>query len=286
MEEQGSDYPNLFSILESQNPAIKDGLNQMRRQTELTKAIPLEPVGWIRTAAPSRDMHYYAARGMAKSSSPVGDSGFRRKTKARVMWRISPFVLLLISLIIGIVALGIVIGPSVFRFVVRNWRILSLCIGAACIGASIVFALSRICFQPIKKIEPPSADTDEPLKELEGLANRTVARLRTAYTVQVSLVVAIFIGFAAIVTWSMVMVSQKRLEYACVFGSGGVAMFVLSRWKWQPFERMAEARRLADQADILSTALRMRIRTIEQISDPAARAKAQWEAAAEYLKLS
>jgi hypothetical protein len=185
-----------------------------------------------------------------------------------------------------LVALGIVIGPSVFRFVVRNWRILLLCIGAACIGASIVFALSRIGFQPLRKIEPPSADTDEPLKELEGLANRTVARLRTAYTVQVSLVVAIFIGFAAIVIWSMVMVSQKRLEYACVFGSGGVAMFVLSRWKWQPFERMAEARRLADQADILATALRMRIRTIEQISDPAARAKAQWEAAAEYLKLS
>ncbi len=268
MEGQGSDYLNLFSILESQNPAIKYGLTQMRSRSRPIKALASSPVV----------MERFRPHGGIYYRCEMKTMGFEVGMRRRIWF----FVLLLI----GLVALGIVIGPSVFRFVVRNWRILFLCIGAACIGASIVFALSRIGFQPLRKIKPPSADTDEPLKELEGLANRTVARLRTAYTVQVSLLVAIFIGFAAIVTWSMVMVSQKRLEYACVFGSGGVAMFVLSRWKWQPFERMAEARRLADQADILATALRMRIRTIEQISDPATRAKAQWEAAAEYLKLS
>jgi len=257
MKNQEGDYLNIISILESQNPAIGRNLNQMRGRSGVMKVISLN-------------------HGMAISLR------FMLEMMPLRWFQIWPFVLLLI----GLVALGVVIGPYVFRFVVHNWRILLLCISSACIGASVVLVISRVGFQPLMKIKPPSANTDEPLKELESLAERTSARLRTAYIVQVSLVVAVFTVFAGIVAWSMVMVSQKRLAYASAFGSGGVAMLVLSKWKWQPFERMAEARKLADQADILATALRMRIRIIEQISDPENRAKAQWEAVAEYLKLS
>lgn len=274
MKDQEVDYLNLISILESQNPAIKQSLSQMRYH-----GIAME-LGKLETFEEARMIPIPMRRHVLRVPMRFEFAEFA--LKPRFLIRIWTLVLLLI----GLVALGVVIGPYVFRFVVQYWRILLLCISAACIGASVVLVLSRVGIKPLRGIQPPSADTDEPLKELEGLAERTAVRLKTAYTVQVSLVVAVFTIFAGIVAWSMVMISQKRLAYASAFGSGGVAMLVLSKWKWQPFDRIARARKLADQADILATALRMRIRTIEQIGDPATRAKAQWEAVAEYLKLS
>lgn len=89
--------------------------------------------------------------------------------------------------------------------------------------------------------------------------------------------------FVALIVWSIIMVTKNKLVYATAFGSGSVAMAILTRWKWQPFDRINDARRLADKADTLATGLRLRMKTISEIKNPTARAKAQWDAVTEYL---
>jgi len=172
------------------------------------------------------------------------------------------------------------------RFGTQPFLALLICTGAGCLGAFTAILLGRVGTSPLDNIKPPYAETNKPLEELHGLAERTVTRLRTAYAVQVCLVIGVFAGLVGVVIWLMFMVGHKRVTYASAFGSGGVAMLVLSRLKWQPFERMAEARKLADQADALATALRVRMRTLDQIKDPEARAEAQWRAVADYLRVS
>jgi hypothetical protein len=81
-------------------------------------------------------------------------------------------------------------------------------------------------------------------------------------------------------------VSQNRILYASAFGSGSVAMVILTQWKWQPFDRINQARQLADNADTLATGLRLRMKTISEITDPSKRSTAQWEAVEAYLKRS
>jgi hypothetical protein len=129
-------------------------------------------------------------------------------------------------------------------------------------------------------------DTGSPVQELKELAERAASRLRAAYRLQLWAVLAVGAIFIALIVWSMVMVSQERILYASAFGSGSVAMMVLTRWKWQPFDRINQARRLADDADILATGLRLRMKTISEITDPVKRSKAQWDAINEYLKRS
>jgi len=82
------------------------------------------------------------------------------------------------------------------------------------------------------------------------------------------------------------MVSKERLLYASAFGSGGVAMVILTQWKWQPFDRINQARKLADDADTVATALRLRMKTISEITDPSLRSKAQGDVVNEYLEHS
>ena len=125
-----------------------------------------------------------------------------------------------------------------------------------------------------------------PLEELESLAIRTVSRLKTAYQIQITLTCVVAALLLFVVLWSIFMVTQNQLMYATAFSSSGIGMLVLSKWKWQPFERVAEARKLADDADILAAGLRLRIKSISEIVDPKERSQAQWEAVSEYLDRS
>lgn len=189
-------------------------------------------------------------------------------------------------LIAGLVAIGIVIGPTLYRILVTCWKTILLSLGGVCIGSGFILMFGRIGKQPLKKVEPPDGTSDQPLAELERLASRTVSRLRTAYQIQISLICIVAALLLFVILWSVFMVTQNRLMYATAFGSSGIGMLALSKWKWQPFERVAEARKLTDDADILTTGLRLRIKSISEIIDPKERAQAQWDAVSEYLDRS
>lgn len=92
-------------------------------------------------------------------------------------------------------------------------------------------------------------------------------------------------ALVALLGWSMYLVSKDKLGYASAFGSTGVGGLIVSKWKWQPFQKMTEATKLAEAADVMAVGLRVRLDTIQQIKSPAARSKAQWEAVHEYTKL-
>ncbi len=186
----------------------------------------------------------------------------------------------------GLIAAGLVFGPPIYRWLVQYWKHIVLIVGAISFGIGLVLLVGRIGTSPLRTIEAPDTKAADPLRELKGLAERAAVRLRAAYRLQISMAVAVGVVFVSLTAWSAVMVSQDRLAYACAFGSGGVAMMILTQWKWQPFERINEARRLADNADTLATGLRLRMETISQIQDPTERAKAQWQAVSDYLARS
>jgi len=260
MADAHAQYGDLISALERENQSVHDSLTKMR----------------LRIGVPTY---------IIPTHGPSGPLVFHYKMQYElVMWNKSIAALGL--LVGGLVAFSIVLGPPIIRFVAAHWRAVLLCMGAASVGAALAVGLGQVGFRPLQKLSPPDAHSDEPLRELERLAERTAQRLRAAYRIQVCLLAIVFAGFIAVVAWTMALVSQERMAYASAFGSGSVAMLILSKWKWQPFDRVAQARRLADQADVLATALRLRMRTIQEIEDPVARAKAQWEAAGDYLKLS
>jgi hypothetical protein len=150
----------------------------------------------------------------------------------------------------------------------------------------MVLLMGQIGKSPLRNVVPPREDSESPLQELESLAERTAVRLRAAYLLQLWTVIGVGILFVAIIVWSMIMVTQSRILYASAFGSSGVAMIILTQWKWQPFDRINQARKLADNADTLATGLRLRMKTIAEIPDPSERSKAQWEAVAAYLDCS
>ena len=129
-----------------------------------------------------------------------------------------------------------------------SWKTMLLSLGGVCIGSGFILIFVRIGRKPLKNIKPPDDTSDQPLAELELLAGRTVSRLRTAYQMQISLICIVAALLLFIILWSIYMVTQDQLMYATVFGSSGIGMLALSKWKWQPFERVTEAPKNAEHA--------------------------------------
>ncbi len=186
-----------------------------------------------------------------------------------------------VLLSIGIIAISAAVG--LVRFLIVHYQAILLSVGGACVGVGVILLVIPIGSSPLRTVTPPKAFTEDPLQELKDLTERTVSRLRTAYRLQLCSVLAVGSIFVALIVWSMVMVSQDRILYASAFGSSGIAMVILTQWKWQPFDRINKARQLADKADTLATGLRLRIATISEIDEPSKRAKAQWNAVKDYL---
>lgn len=195
-------------------------------------------------------------------------------------------ILGIMVLVTGLVAIGFVVGPTLYNLIVAGWKTILLSLGGVCVGSGCILLFGKIGRQPLKNLEPPEGTSDHPLAELERLASRTVSRLKTAYQIQILLICIVAALLLFVVLWSIFMVIQDQLMYATAFGSSGIGMLVLSKWKWQPFEQVTEARKLADDADILAAGLRIRIKSISEIADPKERAQAQWEAVSEYLDRS
>lgn len=253
-----------------------------------------------RSSAKRQDTSSKYIKDLSKSSSPIAETRFSIRERhaaeqivdfgvsSRPYHRRSVFVLIfgILILIAGLVAIGFVIGPTLYKIVVNSWKTIILSLGGVCIGSGFILVFGSVGKQPLKKVVPPDSASDQPLLELEALASRTVSRLKTAYQVQVFLICTVAALLLFVVLWSIFLVSTNQLMYATAFGSSGIGMLVLSKLKWQPFERMAEARKLADDADILTAGLRLRIKSISEIADPKERAQAQWEAVSEYLERS
>lgn len=263
----------IFRQAAQQNKAVADNLAQISarlRETRQTgKQIPSGPVVASSPLFSRRmagaDLHMYSLKCEYRRSTPI---------------------LGIAILVAGLVAIGYVVGPTIYKIFIASWKTISLSLGGVCVGSGFILLFGKIGKEPLKNVEPPDGSSDHPLEELEGLAFRTVSRLKTAYQLQIILTCSVATLLLFVVLWSIYMVTQNQLMYATAFGSSGISMLILSKWKWQPFERVAEARKLADDADILAAGLRLRIKSISEIPDPKERAQAQWDAVSEYLDRS
>lgn len=258
---------NVFRELERQNPAVARAFRTFRRHRTQMEVGALE-----------RPMSHYISysRGSIVVSGVI-QGAFVKLRRLWIIWSL---------LLLGVIAIAVVVGPAVWRFATMYWQAILLPVGGVCVGAGVVLLLSRIGMSSLGTVAPPKTDTDDPLKELTDLAERTGSRLRAAYRLQLWIVLAVGGIFIVLIIWTIVMVSKQRLVYASAFGSGSISMAILTKWKWQPFDRINQARRAADNADATATGLRLRMKTISEIADPAARADAQWEAVKEYVSLS
>ena len=263
---------NVFRELEAENPAIAQAFRTFRRRGQPPPVYPNtlpDVLGSLK--------HYSYAEEDNSYPSEVA--------RTARMKRVSP-IPAFILLFLGVVIVAIVIGPTLVRFLALHWQAILIPVGSICVGAGAVLLGSRLGSAPLRDVTPPKANAEDPLQELKDLAERTAARLQTAYRLQLWAVLVVGVVFIALIAWSAIMVSQNRLLYASAFGSGSIAMLILTQWKWQPFDRINQARRLADNADTLATGLRLRMKTISEIVNPTVRAKAQWDAVEEYLKSS
>ncbi len=269
---QRSSAKNVFRELEIQNPAAAKALRAFR------------PPEFQKPAVAERILYEFHFDEYEKCCRPKSSHKQRR---IGFMIFLIAFGLLEFSLLIGGIIAGL--GPTV-RFLGTHWKAILLLLGGVlggvCLGAGAVLAAIRVGVSPLSSIAPPNVDTEEPLQELKELAERVASRLRAAYRFQLCAVITVGIIFIGLIVWSMIMVSRDRILYASAFGSSSVAMMILTRWKWQPFDRINNARKLADNADTLATGLRMRMKSVSEIADPHERAKAQWDAVKEYLEFS
>jgi hypothetical protein len=290
---------NIFQELELHNPAIANAFSTLRvhgaAYTQTVKPKPFvtgtsrgdrsyntamissSPAASVRSLA---HLDTYSDQDTVAYYNPQAMLGEYKSTGPNARLSILAFVLLLVG--IGLVAA--VIGPRVFHFLVGHWQAILLPLGGICMGGGAVLLGSHAGASPMGSVIPPRTDTEDPLRELKDLSERTASRLRSAFRLQICAVLAVGVLFLVLILWSVVMVNQNRILYASAFGSGSIAMLILTQWKWQPFDRINQARQQADNADILATGLRLRMETISAIPDLAERSHAQWEAVEEYLK--
>jgi hypothetical protein len=269
---------NVFSELEIQNPDVARAFRIFRRRSE-PPGVYFEPA-FPTWGVPGNEQMPSSEIYEEREYSRIVSRPALRMRRASHASPIFPFILLLIGVTIG----AITVGPALVRLLITHWQAILIPLGGVCAGAGAVLLVSRIGASPLRAVAPPKANTEDPLQELKDLAERTASRLQTAYRLQLWAVLVVGVIFIILIIWSVVMVSQNRILYASAFGSGSVAMVILTQWKWQPFDRINQARRLADNADTLATGLRLRMKTISEITNPSKRAKAQWDAVEEYLK--
>jgi hypothetical protein len=140
----------------------------------------------------------------------------------------------------------------------------------ACIGeptprlAIVLSGVFALLGKQHARTVPPDPASDKPVSELERFARQQGERLKTPYKVQMGLAVATAFLLGGLVVWSAMMFTFRRVEY-------GTA---------------TEARRFADDADVLSLGLRRRLATIATIQDPVERQKYEWLAVEDYLSKS
>lgn len=264
-----SDEKSLFRVLSEQNPPVARALHAYRRQFT-----PSEPSLRALQRAPVPGKADFNFRVLMRQYP-----GPRKYKRSAFSWSFLGGLLVVLALaLFATTELN-----SFLDFLKQHFRSFALPLAGFCAGAGIVLLVRNVARQPLRRVAPPRIDTDEPLSELELLATRTTSRLRIAYHLQLITTIAVATLLLGLVVWTVVLVSANRLEYAAAFGTSSVTIFILAKWKWQPFDRLNEARKMADQADVLATGLRLRLATIQNIADPAERSREQGKAVREYM---
>lgn len=200
--------------------------------------------------------------------------------RARASWRGGAVV------VFGLALLVLSFLGPLREVIAEHLKIIAAGVGIALVSGGLVAVSSGRRNSSLVRVTPPDAQAANPARELGEFADRCAGRLRRAYHLQLGLAVAVALMLAAILVWSLAMVTMDRLKYGVALGSGSLAGTIISSAKWQPFDRVVSARRAADRGDVLALGLRQRLRTIDLIADPQARQQAQWEAVRDYTALS
>jgi len=253
------------------NPGVSDGLLKLCERALSVGRVSRE------TPAVSLSLSL-SLPGGSPPPQPVGDG--RRRERNRLLWINIAIAALLVALIAPAIPSSLVVELT---DPLRMAAAAILVVALLALGASIAAALRSTGREPLRAVRPPDAESEQPLSEIRCLALRAAARLRSSYHAQLVIAIGIIVLLAAIVVWSILMVTARQIPYATVLGVGGVGTTALMA-RWQPFDRVARARDLAEQADVLATGLRLRLATIKEIADPVARGEAEWNAVKDYTQ--
>jgi len=251
----------FLDFVEQQSPAVAEALGQYRlRAAEPEPSQLLDDIAGEQFPDPDVRFSRYEIRVAQRRGARAG-------------------CMLLIAAAVTVTAAAI---PVSREFISAHWPQLVVAGASLSTGAALILVCHGATSSPLRTLEPPTSRTDQPLHELETLARRSADRLHKSFRLQIGAVVVVGLSLLALLTWAAVLVSTERLGYGVAFGSGGIGMIVLG-WRWQPFDRIEQARRLAENADALATGLRVRMASIAEIKGANARAKAQWQAVRDFL---
>ncbi len=127
-------------------------------------------------------------------------------------------------------------------------------------------------------VAAPDVFAVKPLAELELLALRSAQQLRRRHARLRQATVAVSVLSLAVLGAGIYAALDGDRTLAAGLVLGGMVVLALVILKWQPFRRAARSAELAEMADAMATNLRLRVRALEEETDPKARQLEQWKA--------
>lgn len=127
-------------------------------------------------------------------------------------------------------------------------------------------------------VAAPDVFAVKPLAELELLALRAAQQLRRRHARLRQATFAVTLLTLAVLGAGIYTALQGDQTLAAALVGGGTVVLALVVLKWQPFRRAARSAELAEMADAMATNLRLRLRAVEEETDPKARQLEQWKA--------
>ena len=130
----------------------------------------------------------------------------------------------------------------------------------------------------LNDVAAPDVFAVKPLAELELLALRSAQQLRRRHArLRQATIAVTFLSLAVLGAGIYTALLGDATSAAALVG-GGTVVLALVVLKWQPFRRAARSAELAEMADAMATNLRLRVRALEEETDPKARQLEQWKA--------
>jgi len=169
-----SDSKDLVRELERQNPQVATAFRKFRRRGQPV-VVQREARDYSRQDI-SRRMHILSDRASLMRAVP----------RAMVYSAASnaPLKMAVILVLIALSAVGVFVAPRASAFLRTNWQTFLLPLAGLLLGAAVVILISRFNATPLGGVKPPDPSSADPLQELKDLAERSFARLRTSYKLQ------------------------------------------------------------------------------------------------------
>jgi len=257
---------HIFHYAADENAAIASSLNWFIDRSREHRRVLSVP----------GDFHYVVS---SSEALKLHDSGYMTSYGIHLA---SPFPGIL-TWIAGGTVVVFLLGLMLYMMAPGNWKAIFVALSGIGLCAGMIFIIRKIGANPLRNIEPPDETTEEPLIELEHLAQRIISRLNTVYRIQFCLC-ALGVSILLFVILSFIfMLVRNHLMFTVAFGIGVLGLIFLFEGKWRSFEGMIKIRKLAVDGVTLLEELRQRIKSISSIADPNERVEAQWIAVADYL---